>query len=356
MMRCFLWGTLAVSFCLGGCGGGQSETDQRAEPAPVVTPVQPVTPPVMAPEVPSVQPKFTYADPALLSMANALNLVRTTSGAGNVIQKSALDLAAKRHADYLVNNGLTSNGAYLYAPQENGQWGGHYESMANLGFSGATPQARADVAAYLGAVNELLVFGAKSVAECVASLENSAYHLIHLLSPYVDMGIYFNAGNGGESACIVLLGVANSSTGQFAPVNSYVFYPSNMQRNVPPVFFNQAERPIAAPDLPLTGHPILMSFYNQSHKVLAARDLLLHAFEVYDAAGKRISVRVLTFPGVQSDGPPVVADANVAAPGYIVALPVQPLMANSTYQIKVSADVAGQNVTQNWSFVTGTAN
>ena len=97
MRRCFLWGTLAVLFFLGGCGGGQSATEQ---------------------------PKFTYADPALLNMANALNLVRTTSGAGNVIQKSALDLAAKRHADYLVNNALTSNGAYLYAPQENGQWGG----------------------------------------------------------------------------------------------------------------------------------------------------------------------------------------------------------------------------------------
>ena len=289
-------------------------------------------------------------------MFNALTTLRVTAGGGQVIQNLPLDLAAKRHADYLVNNGLTLNGAYLYSLQENGQWGGHYESMFNAGFTGATPQARADATGYVGSVNELAVFGAKSTAECVASIDNSTYHLVQVLSPYVDMGMHFNEGNGGESVCVVILGVSVSSAGQFAAVDQYVRYPANNQLNLSTTFYNQAERPTPAPDLPAAGRPVLFSFYNMSNKVLAAKDVVLHTYTMEDLVGKKIPIRILAFPGVQSDGSVLVADSNMGAPGYVVALPTYPLQPKTIYKMTITATVAGKLVDQQWSFTTGLAN
>lgn len=348
---CLAFG-LVISLMMSACGGGGGGDAAPVTPAP--DPVVP-TPPVPDPPPPT-PPNFLYADPALQSMFNALTVLRVTAGAGQVVQKSPLDLAAKRHADYLVNNNLTSNGAYLYVPQDNGQWGGHYESMVNVGFTGATPQARADAAGYFGSVNELAVFGAKSTAECVSSLDNSTYHLVHLLSPYVDMGIYFNAGNGGESACIVMLGVTATSPGQFAAVDQYVRYPANKQLNLPTTFYNQAERPNPAPDLPVAGRPVLFSFYNMSNKVLAAKDVVLHTYTMEDPSGNKVPVRILAFPGVQSDGPSLVSDSNMGAPGYILSLPVHPLQPNTQYKMTLSATVAGRRVNHQWSFTTGFVN
>lgn len=344
--------SLTLSACGGGGGGGTTPVTPTPDP---VVPTPPVPDPTPPPPTPT-PPNFSYTDPALQSMFNALTVLRTTASAGEVIQKSPLDVAAKRHADYLVNNNLTSNGAYLYVPQENGQWGGHYESMVNAGFTGATPQARADAAGYVGSVNELAVFGAKSTAECVASIDNSAYHLVHVLSPYVDMGIYYNAGNGGESACVVILGVTVTSPGQFAAVDQYVRYPANKQLNLPTTFYNQAERPNPAPDLPVAGRPVLFSFYNMSNKVLAAKDVVLHAYTMEDPLGNKVPVRILAFPGVQSDGPSLVSDSNMGAPGYVVALPIYPLQPKTLYKMTLSATVAGKQLNQQWSFTTGLAN
>lgn len=346
---------LAISLTLSACGGGGGgAAPVKPTPDPVVPtpPVPDPTPPTPTPP----PPNFSYTDPALQSLFNALTVLRTTAGAGEVIQRAPLDLAAKRHADYLVNNHLTANGAYLYATQENGQWGGHYESMSNNGYSGATPQARADAAAYVGTVNELVVFGAKSTAECVTSIDNSAYHLVHVLSPYLDMGIYFNPGNGSESVCVVMLGVASNNPGQFAAVDQYVRYPANNQLSLSTTFYNQAERPIPAPDLPVLGRPVLFSFYNMSNKVLAAKDVVLHAYTLEDSVGNKVPVRILAFSGVQSDGPALVSDANLGAPGYVVALPTHPLQAKTTYKATISATVAGKLVNQQWSFTTGLAN
>jgi hypothetical protein len=303
----------------------------------------------------NTSPNNAYKTDDLVSMSNAISVIRGLANAGQVTQQSALDLAAKRHADYLVLNGLTSNGSYLYVEQANGQWGGHYEAMVNQGYTGATPQARADVAGYAGAVNELAVFGAKSTLECIASIENSVYHMVHLLSPYVDMGLSYNAGQGGESACIVMLGVGSSSAGQFPPADYFIVYPSRGQSKVPPVFHNQAERPNPALDLSVAGRPVLISFYNMANKVLASRDLVIHEFTM-NGAGEAVPLRVLAFPEVISDGPRLISDANLGAPGYVVGLPIAPLLSNTTYTVNVSASVKGKAVTQKWAFTTGIAN
>jgi hypothetical protein len=322
-----LWCSVFLAFLLAACGGGSGNGNNDI-----------------------LNSDQTAND--LRLMSNAISAIRGIANVGQVKQQSSLDLAAKRHADYLVNNGLTSNGSYLYVEQANGQWGGHYESMVNQGFTGATPQIRANTAGYAGTVNELAVFGAKSVADCVDAIENSAYHLVQLISPYVDMGLSFNSGQGGESACMVLLGVADNSAGQFPPADFFIVYPARGQTNVAPVFHNQAERPNPAVDLPVAGRPVLISFYNMANKVLASRDVVIHSFAM-SGAGLQVPLRILAFPEVRSDGPTLVADSYLGAPGYVVALPITPLLANTTYTVNVSASVKGNVVTQQWTFSTG---
>jgi hypothetical protein len=325
-----------------GCGGGTSSSTTE-----IPTSITPIPLPTT---------DFIYTELELLRLANSISSLRKVTSAGKLVQQTQLDLAAKKHSDYLVKNSLTSNGSFLYSIQQNGQWGGHYESALNLGFSGSTPQARADSAGYVGIVNELAVFGAKSELECVASLENSAYHIIHILSPFEDMGVSFNSGNVGDSVCIVLLGVATSSPGVFVAANQNVVYPARNQVNVAPIFYNQAERPNPAPDLLIAGHPVLISFYNLNNKSLSSKDVVIHAFNLVSNTGNQIPLRILTFPDVQSSGIALVSDRNIPAPGYVVALPTQPLSSDSTYKVKVSASIAGNPITQEWAFTTGSIN
>ena len=207
-----------------------------------------------------------------------------------------------------------------------------------------------------GTVNEIAVFGAKSTADCVASIDNSTYHLVHALSPFIDMGINFNAGNGGESVCIVMLGVTAGNPGQFAPVEQYVRYLANKQTNLSTTFYNQAESPNPAPDLPFAGRPVLFSFYNMSNKVLAAKDVVLHAFNMEDPLGNQVSLRILTFPSVQSDGLVLVPDSNIGGPGFVVALPTLPLKPETLYKMTLKATVMGKILNQQWTFATGLSN
>jgi len=345
-MRNFIIAVLfLLNFLLSSCGGSGISTTTTE--TPTSTPTTPVPLPITG---------FIYAELELQRLASAISSIRDVARAGKLFQQPQLDLAAKRHLDYLVKNSLTSNGNFLYSIQENGQWGGHYQSALNLGFSGSTPQARADNAGYVGVVNELAVFGAKSELECVASLANSAYHIIHILSPFEDMGVSFSSGNGGDSVCIVLLGVATSRPGVFVASNQYVVYPARNQINVAPIFYNQAERPNPAPDLLIAGHPVLISFYNLDNKSLSSKDVVIHTFKLESNSGNQIPVRILTFPDVQSSGITLVSDRNVPAPGYVVALPTQPLLSNLTYKVKVSAAIAGNPVTQEWTFTTGSVN
>lgn len=298
----------------------------------------------------------SYSDPAVQNMFETTNAIRTMAGGGKFLQNLSLDRAAKQHAEYLINNKLTGDGSYLYSLQENGQWGGHYQSGTKPGFSGATPQARASAAGYVGEVSEMAVFGAKSAADCIASIENSTYHLIQLMSPYVDIGMYFSSSNLTESACVMLVGLSKNSTGSFTIADQYVKYPSDNQANVSTTFRNQAERPIPAPDLKVTGRPVLFSFYNFNNKVISATELVIHNLTIEDDSGFKVPIRILTSPGVQTDGPALIFDENIGSPGFILALPIKPLLPNTTYKAKLSAAIAGKVVIQQWTFKTGAPN
>lgn len=303
-------------------------------------------------------PVVTYTQTDALAVYNQLSNIRANGGFGLLAESIVLDTAANSHANYLVNNNLASNGSYLYTMQS-GTLGGHFESSSNSGFTGATPQARATAAGYAGTVTELNSFGAAGGAACLASIEDSVYHLSALVSPYVEVGIGYNAGvtsSPGASVCDIELGVRSSSIGQFPAAGTYAVYPYNGQTGVLPTFYNQAEVPTPAPDLSLAGHPILISFYNLTSQSLQAANISINSFVVTTSTGASVPVRIIAMPGVNSNGPSIVSDSNLAGPGFVIALPTSPLNANTTYNITVNATISGTTMTKNWAFTTGTTN
>jgi len=314
------------------------------------------TPPPPAPPgyqgVVTNPPAVTYSGDDK-QVSDSVNTIRQGAGPGLFIQNTALDSAADNHTGFLVSNNLLLPG-YLNVVQAGGILGGHYESAALSGFTGTSPQARATAAGYVGTVDEIMSFGAASGTDCAASLEDSVYHLIELISPFIDVGISFNPGIGSGSVCAILLGVGSSTLGQLP--TSAVFYPYDTETGVPPTYYNSAEVPNPAPDLSSAGHPVAVSLYTLAAPVLSGSDIVIDTFSITPSGGSALPVRVLAKIGVTSTGPTLTVDDVIPRAGFVVLLPEAPLAANTLHDVSFSATVKGQLVTKNWSFTTGAAN
>jgi hypothetical protein len=287
-----------------------------------------------------------------------LALIR--ADAGYLTQNSSLDNAASDHANYLVNNNLldpTKYPGYL-TTSFGGIMGGHYEASTLPGFTGASPQTRATNHGYSGTVTELMTFGATDGTNCVDLLGDSVYHLVGLISPFIDLGISFNAGGGlNSSACAIEVGVKNNTLGQL-PATGPVFYPYDGQTNVLPVFYNNAEVPDPAPDLTTAGqspvgHPIIVSLYSMASSSFKGSDIVIHDFSISPTV--TAGVRILANSGVTYDGSTAELTTNNTIPGagFVVLLPKGPLAAsNTTYTVNFSATVKGAVVSKSWTFTT----
>jgi len=64
----------------------------------------------------------------------------------------------------------------------------------------------------------------------------------------------------------------------------------------------------------------------------------------------------LAATGVTSDGSALVTDSNVSAPGFLVAVPLSPLAANTSYTVSFTATVNQTTVVKSWTFNTGATN
>lgn len=343
--RAALVAALSLTIAVSACGGGGG------------------APPSYSVPLLDAATTATYSSPSDGAVWSALKTMRLTSGAGIARQQSALDEAARAHASYLVANGFVDADSYLissFPTSSSGLLiGGHYEQRGLSGFTGQSPQDRATYAGYHGTVNEVVTFGAPTAPDCVASLENSVYHLISLMSPFVDVGVSFNPGTGAGSVCVIAIGVPTSTQGQLPARDNYLLYPGNNAQGVAPVFANTAEIPTPVPDLPKAGHPVLVSLYTQATQSIAASDLRIDAFSLTPASGgSPVAARILVSPGVSSGGPTLTSDSNIAGPGFVVLVPVEPLLPSTTYTANFSATLAGlyPAVRRTWSFTTGALN
>jgi uncharacterized protein YkwD len=302
----------------------------------------------------STVPTATYTTDNL-TIYSQINTIRQNAGVGLLFQNSYLDTAAASHASYLITNNLLNN-TYLNTSYS-GTLGAHYETAtATTGFTGGTPLTRATAAGYVSSnVSELLSVGAASGAACIASIEDSVYHLIDLLLPYVNVGVSFDAGTGSGAVCGIELGISTGS-GQYPAAGNIGFYPGNGQMGVPPSYY-LAETP-AVPDPSLTaagvaGHPIVISLYNQANTSLLGTDVVLNTFTLNDSSNTPVATEVFAQAGVTGT---FTADSNIPAPGVLVLLPTARLSANATYTVTFAATVKGAAVNKRWSFTTGNLN
>ena len=337
----------AMTVMLSACGGGGS--DAVAPPVPP----SPAVPTYSAIATNVTPPVYASAENAAVS--SSISAIRQGTGAGLLRQNAALDLSAKNHAAFLVNNQLVADGAYLDGWHE-GVLGGHYEDPAKVGYTGKTAQARATAAGYAGSATEIISFGAASAGACVAALENSVYHLTSIISPFVDMGIAFDAGTGSGSACVIVFGTASTTLGQLPAAGSVVASPYDGKENVAPIFYNVGETPNPAPDLARTGPPVAVSLYSLAAPAPAAGAIVIHAYAMTQASGAPVAARVLANAGVTSTGPALTVDKAIAGAGFVFLLPTAPLAPRTLYKVTFAATVQGTPVSKNWSFTTGDMN
>lgn len=336
-----------MAVALSACGGGgSSATTTTVAVIPTVATYSTLVTSVATP---------SYASTDNATISTLLSGVRIGSSAGLVAQSSALDVAAQNHANFLVNNSLVSDVTYLLT-LFNGVLGGHYEDASKSAYTGATPQARTTAAGYGGTVSELLSFGSASASDCMAAQENSVYHLAQLISPIVDVGIAFNAGNDSGTMCVIELGLSKLTLGQLPADGSLVSYPYSTQSGVPPTFYNQSESPVPAADLSVAGHPIAVLLYSQSAPTLLGSDVVIQTFSLTPASGAQAGARILAQTGVTSTGPVLTVDTNLGGAGEVFLLPLAPLAANTVYNVAFAAIVKGKAVSKNWSFTTGAMN
>ena len=331
----------SLSACGGGGGGGGGGT---------------AIPPATFSSLAATVPAASYGAIANGSAFDLINQIRSGAGAGKLMQSSALDLAAKSHTGYFMQNS-NLDGAYIGATHE-GVLGGHYEDPANLGFYGKTAQERATKAGYAGKARELISFGAANSVDCIESLENSVYHLAQIISPlYVDVGISFESSSAGGTVCSIELGLPGTTLGQLPAAGSVAIYPYAGQTAVAPTFYNRAEAPIPAPDLNSAGHPVAVSLYSMAAPALVGSDIVINEFSMKTVnGGTPVAVRVLAKSGVTSNmpgGPALSTDDAIADAGVVFLLPTAPLAVNTTYKVTFAATLKGTAVTKDWSFTTG---
>ena len=341
--------TVLLAATLASCGGGGGGSSTAITYQTAAT-ISPATPGAYSPDEAAV---YTQ-----------LQLVRP--GAGYLTPNTALYTAASNHVTYLINNSLlnaTTFPGYL-TTLYSGILGGHYESNTlpnsnpSTDFYGTSPQARATTAGYVGTVSEMMTFGPTSGTNCVDLLGDSVLHAINLVSPFVDLGVAYNAGGSGNSSvCAIEVGVASNTLGQL-PANGPVVYPYDGQTSVLPKFYNQAEIPVSAADLPYAGHPVVASLYTMTAKTLNASAITVNTFSITPDGGSPLTgVRVLVSSGVQTSGPTLTVDSNIPRPGFVVLLPEAPLDPSTLYHVSFNATVAGYpTYAMNWSFTTGAAN
>jgi hypothetical protein len=338
---------LAVLASCGGGGGGS---------ATVAPPYQDIV--TTLPD-----PLTSYTTPSDREVLTQISAMR--EGAGYLIPNTNLDTAASSHAAYLVDNNFLLSPVDYLTTSYGGILGGHYENDVTMlpGYTGKSPQARATAAGYTGTVTEYMTFGATDGANCVDLLGNSVYHLIELISPFIDLGISFNVGNGAGSACAIVLGVGSNTPGQLPAVGPVV-YPYDGQSGVLPKFYNHAEVPVAANDLPFAGHPVAVSLYTLDSSALSGGNIVINEFSIEqcdvacpNVANPLPTVRVLAKTGVTSTGPTgpaLTVDDVIPRAGFVVLLPEAPLVVSKTYAVTFNATVKGQPVSKTWSFTTNT--
>lgn len=293
-----------LSACGGGGGGG---TD--------ATPTTPIAAPAIATE------GFDW-----------INTRREQMGLTRLARNAALDTATAAHSNYLAVNGPdkdTQNRADL-----------HKETLGKSGFTGENLGPRLTKAGYTlpqagdFAYEVIASAGETSGSVLAEELITAIYHRFSIFEPMLkEAGAGASITRAGTTYFTNNLGAVNGRGAGLAAETGVAVFPS--QTNVPPSFASDTEDPDPFPEagVNLVGFPISV------HANLS-NALVVDLFEVRPQGGTDLNVRRL-MPNTEHV-------PNSAA----AIIPISPLAAKTTYEVRFSGKVNGNTFNKNWSFTT----
>ncbi|VCU69069.1 hypothetical protein PIGHUM_01129 [Pigmentiphaga humi] len=321
---------LSLSALLAACGGG----DDGGAPLPS----QPSIPQAGGARPITTMPASSYTGDKLAAFTH-LNEARLAAGVGAVEQNAQLDAAAQAHATYQAKNYTT----------------GHGERRDQPFFTGTNAADRARAQGYAGTMTAEIISYAAQGKPAIDSLLYSVYHLHAALDPRANqlgIGMDSTLTPGALSSTSLTLGQQRGAPG---PVATIWHWPASGQTGVQPGFAPAGESPNPAPDLAVTGTPIMFCGAAGNYAPLRLLDVSL----IETATREAVPLRVLKSAAVQSDASlqaQVVDDPNLT-PGVVYQmcvfmLPLRALDAGARYDVGISAGQAGERLEAGWTFST----
>ncbi|MDO8778365.1 MAG: CAP domain-containing protein [Burkholderiaceae bacterium] len=332
--------SVLVVAMLSGCGGGGGGGSTTAATTPVPTPV--VVTSNLVSSAPT--PTYTAASEELLAF-NLLNAERSRCGFGVLAQNTALDTAARGHADWLLINNST----------------GHFQIAGTTGFTGLTPDARLVAAGYgitgsfqsnAEAESDAFFPKAGTGVGATRGLLNAPYHMLEMIRGYRDVGVSVrdksDVAISPNNRFDINMDFAykNSDGAQVAAAGSVRTYPCDGSTGI--VSALRGESPNPVPGRNLSTSPLGSSI---GVAVDVGNTLVITSASMIKAStGAAITLRT---PVVAANDPNAIAGVSYFknSEGFVSA--DAPLEASTQYQVTINGTSSGVVFSRTFMFTTG---
>jgi uncharacterized protein YkwD len=299
----------ATAVGLAACGG-DSTMPPNAQPTP--TPAPPTGP---------AQP--TLSGSVAVDGRNWINYRRAQASMPAVADNALLDAAAQGHSDWQRLNNKVS----------------HEQVPGTPGFTGTTVRDRLTAAGFTFSGNfaygeVIAATSNRNGGQMVDELITAIYHRFVILEPiFKEVG----TGSATTSAGYTYFTANFASNNGLGPgVTGIVTWPYSGQTGVTRDFFSDTEAPDPIPNANQVGYPI--SIHANITSIVT-----VGSFTVRPRSGAVLQVALLS----KGSDPQLETPASAAA-----IIPLQPLAANTTYDVSFTGNLDGAAVSKNWSFTT----
>ena len=257
-----------------------------------------------------VMPLSMRADASAVDMLALTNQFRSATGSPTVPSDPRLVQAAQNHANYNSANGVL----------------GHYETAGNPYYTGYAPRDRLIAQGWTTSFVSEVATGGSELGG-VQQLWDAPYHRLGLMHPNATT---IGWGHSELNGRLSNVGDIVYNFG-IRPVE-FVRSPAHMQTNIPTSWSGQeSPSPVPAGSSGPYGYPIMVVYS-------AGQNVQFRAAELVAPSGTRL---------------PFYVAPQQFEYDYQVIVPQRPLATNTTYHVRFDITVAGQWLTNEWDFSTG---
>jgi hypothetical protein len=255
-------------------------------------------------------PLAITADASATDMLLLTNQFRYAIGSPTVPSDPRLVQAAQNHANYNSANGIL----------------GHYETAGRPYYTGYAPRDRLIAQGWTTSFVSEVATGGSELGG-VRQLWDAPYHRLGMMHPNATT---IGWGHSELNGRLSNVGDIVYNFG-FRPVD-FVRSPAHMQTNIPTSWSGQeSPSPVPAGTSGPYGYPIMVVYS-------AGQNVQMRAAELVAPDGTRL---------------PIYYAPQQFEYDYQVIVPQRPLAANTTYHVRFDITVAGQWLTNQWDFSTG---